>query len=184
MKLFYIALLALVGTSTGGLLIAADVTHPQSYHITIAEFAAFLSEKHPLPLSLQLQIDEPSGAGRCAKKITLQRKDAQKIEACIQALRDFDWQNGKREDAPEGSKLAGMYAQLLVCANEALEVIDQTQDEDGNLITTFSKSVSIEKIAAIYGQVPGTLGMLAEQSRGRCVIKQWPRQAITETHSS
>ncbi|EKD48981.1 MAG: hypothetical protein ACD_64C00048G0001, partial [uncultured bacterium] len=41
MKLFYIALLALVGTSTGGLLIAADVTHPQSYHITIAEFAAF-----------------------------------------------------------------------------------------------------------------------------------------------
>ena len=183
MKKFY----TLIFISVTTLLHAAD-TPPdptsEEYHRSIAAFVAFLAEKHPTAVSAQLQAAPDATQGRTTAKFTLQRKNGATIEACLQALRGFDWEHGKREDAPEGSKLAGRHAQFLALANEAAGVTRQSVDDQGDLDTTLTHPVSVERLKALFSQVPGLTGLIAQQGHGRILMLNWDSQDVTETHAN
>ncbi len=181
MKKMYALLFVCIATS----LHAADTEHDsEEYHTNIAAFVAFLAEKHPTNVSPQLETPSEDALGKTTLRFTLRRANGAKLETCLQALRDFDWENGKREDAPEGSKLAGRYAQFLALANVAAGVTRQRVDDQGNLETTLTKPVSVERLKALFCQVPGTAGLVAQQGGGRILMLQWTPQGATETHAS
>lgn len=186
MKIIYVFSLTLIFIPYFSFNFAADNTQPKekSYHAEISEFVAFLAKKHPTALSPKLTKNKEQKTGRPVKKIILQRANGKQIETCLQALREFDWERGTQSDAPQGSKLAGKHAQFLALSNEALGVAHQEKDEDSNLITTFEKEITVEDIATFYRQVPGIQGMIAELPGGRCIMKHWATQAISDTHSS
>lgn len=157
---------------------------PEEYHKGIVEFVAFLATNHPTAVSAQLQAAPDTTQGRTTTKFTLQRKNGATIEACLQALREFDWKDGKREDAPKGLKLAGKYAQFLALANAATGVTRQRIDAQGDLDTTLTMPVSVEVLKGLFSQVPGLIGLVAQQGSGRVLILNWDSQEVTETHAS
>lgn len=158
--------------------------NPELYHENIAAFVTFLAEKHPTPFPATLRESETASTNRTALKFILHRPNGEQIDSCLRALRAFDWEHGKREDAPEGSKLAGRHAQLLAFANKAAGVTRQSVDSDGNLETTLTRPVAIAVLETLYSQVPGTRALLAEQGHGVMVLKRWKPQEASETHTN
>lgn len=88
------------------------------YHKKITAFVKWFDSIHPRQVKYALFEPTKFEAKKTIHKIKLVRDGGKKSEDLLETIRNFDFKNSKKEDAPQGARQVAQYARFLDLVNK------------------------------------------------------------------